>query len=80
MSELNRSASAVGCLTRKAAELRKVVAGDSPSLLAQLLADRVVVCWLQVSFYDNLVAQTPETHLQGLAYSSNNTTAPTGAT
>ena len=48
------------CLTRKAAELRKDVAGDSPSPLEQLLADRVVICWLQVSFYDSLVAQTRE--------------------
>jgi hypothetical protein len=48
------------CLTRKAVELRKEVAGDSPSPLEQLLADRVVICWLQVSFYDSLIAQTRE--------------------
>jgi hypothetical protein len=68
------------CLMRKAAELRAVIAGDSSSPLEQVLAGRVVVCWLQVGFYDNFVAQTSETHLQGLAYSSNSTTAPTGAT
>ena len=48
------------CLTRKVVELRKEVAGDSPSPLEQLLTDRVVVCWLQVSYYDNLIAQTRE--------------------
>jgi hypothetical protein len=48
------------CLTRKAAELQKEIAGETPSPLEQLLVDRVVVCWLQVSFYDSLVAQTRE--------------------
>ncbi len=48
------------CLTRKAAELQKELAGETPSPLEQLLVDRVVVCWLQVSFYDSLVAQTRE--------------------
>ena len=48
------------CLTRKAAEMRQEVAGETPSPLEQLLADRVVVCWLQASFYDGLIAQTRE--------------------
>lgn len=48
------------CLTRKAVELRKEVAGKTSSPLEQLLADRAVVCWLQVSYYDNLIAQTRE--------------------
>ena len=47
-------------LMRKAAELLKEVAGASPSPLEQFLAERVVVCWLQVSFYDCLVGQTRE--------------------
>jgi hypothetical protein len=47
-------------LMRKAAELRAEVAGPSPSPLEQLLAERVVVCWLQVSFYDSFIAQTRE--------------------
>jgi hypothetical protein len=34
------------------------VAGETPSPLEQLLVDRVVVCWLQVSYYDSLIAQT----------------------
>jgi hypothetical protein len=46
------------CVVQKAAELRTEVAGNSPSPLEQLLADRVVACWLQVSFYDGVVAQT----------------------
>ena len=48
------------CLTRKVVELQKELAGETPSPLEQLLVDRVVVCWLQVSFYDGLVAQTRE--------------------
>jgi hypothetical protein len=48
------------CLTRKAADLQKELAGATPSPLERLLVDRVVVCWLQVSFYDSLVAQTRE--------------------
>jgi hypothetical protein len=48
------------CVEQKAAELRREVAGDSPSPLEQLLADRVVVCWLQTSFYDGVIAQTSE--------------------
>jgi hypothetical protein len=48
------------CLEQKAAELRREVAGDSPSPLEQLLADRVVVCWLQTSFYDGVIAQNSE--------------------
>jgi hypothetical protein len=47
-------------LMRKAEELRTEVAGASPSPLEQLLAERVVACWLQVSFYDGQVAQTRE--------------------
>ncbi|HEY7428464.1 MAG TPA: hypothetical protein VH682_29800 [Gemmataceae bacterium] len=47
-------------LMRKAAELTKEVAGASPSPLEQLLAERVAVCWLQVSYYDSVVAQTQE--------------------
>jgi hypothetical protein len=48
------------CLEQKSAELRREVAGDSPSPLEQLLADRVVVSWLQTSFYDGVIAQTSE--------------------
>ncbi len=48
------------CPMRKAAELQTEVAGNSPSPLEQLLAENVAVCWLQVSFYDSLIAQTRE--------------------
>ena len=47
-------------LVGKAAELQREVVGASPSLLEQLLAERVAICWLQVSFYDALIAQTKE--------------------
>jgi hypothetical protein len=47
-------------LSRKAAELRSELAGPSPSPLEKLLAERVVACWLQVSFYDSQVAQIRE--------------------
>ena len=47
-------------LMRKAVELLKEVAGASPSPLEHLLAERVVVCWLQVSYYDAVIAQIRE--------------------
>jgi hypothetical protein len=47
-------------LMRKAAELCSEVAGPSPSPLEKLLAERATICWLQVSFYDTLIAQTRE--------------------
>jgi hypothetical protein len=39
-------------LERKAADLRKELAGPEASPLERLLADRVVACWLQVSYWD----------------------------
>jgi len=47
-------------LMRKAAELRAEVTGSSPSPLEQLLAERVTACWLQVSYYESIIAQTRE--------------------
>jgi hypothetical protein len=48
------------CLMRRATALQTDVAGASPSPLDQLLAERVVSCWLRVSYYDGLIAQTRE--------------------
>jgi hypothetical protein len=44
-------------LERKAGELRAEVAGDSPSALERLLAERVIATWLQVYTADAVAAQ-----------------------
>jgi hypothetical protein len=47
-------------LTRQLAALMTEVAGASPAPLERLLAERVAICWLQVSYYDGLLTQTRE--------------------
>jgi hypothetical protein len=47
-------------LTRQLAALMTEVAGASPSPTERLLAERVAICWLQVSYYDGLLTQTKE--------------------
>lgn len=44
-------------LERKASDLRKELAGPDASPLERLLADRVVACWLQTSFWDSMQTQ-----------------------
>jgi hypothetical protein len=44
-------------LVRKLAALKSEVAGASPSPLERLLAERIAACWLQVSYFDALLAQ-----------------------
>ena len=44
-------------LERKAADLRKELAGVDASPLERLLAERVVACWLQTSFWDAMQTQ-----------------------
>jgi hypothetical protein len=44
-------------LLRKLHALKAELAGESPSPLVKLLAERVSACWLQVSYYDALLAQ-----------------------
>src|SRR5262245_38510836 len=46
---------------RRLAEMRKDLAGESPTLIERLLADRVAFSWLQVTLYEALYA-----NLQGL--------------
>jgi hypothetical protein len=45
-------------LMRQMAALKAELMGESPSPLEKLLAGRVAACWLQVSYYDGLIAQT----------------------
>jgi hypothetical protein len=47
-------------LTRQLAALTTEMAGASPSPTERLLAERVAICWLQVSYYDGLLTQTKE--------------------
>jgi hypothetical protein len=44
-------------LLRKVAALKQELGGESPSPLEQLLIERVTACWLQVSYFDGLMAQ-----------------------
>lgn len=50
----------VECLTRQLDALAAEVAGASPTPLERLLAERVAICWLQVSYYDGLLTQSKE--------------------
>jgi hypothetical protein len=45
-------------LLRKLSAMKAELMGDSPSPLEKLLADEVAACWLQVNYYDALVAQS----------------------
>lgn len=47
-------------LMRKLEALKAELQGESPSPLDQLLTDRVAACWLQVSYYDALMAQNKQ--------------------
>ena len=44
-------------LKRKLAELKAELGGASPSPLEKLLAERISTSWLQVTYFDGLVAQ-----------------------
>ena len=44
-------------LRRKLAELKAELGGESPSPLEKLLAERITTSWLQVTYFDGLVAQ-----------------------
>ena len=43
--------------TRRLASMRAELAGATPSPLEKLLVDRVVLCWLQLSYADCVYAQ-----------------------
>lgn len=43
-------------LTRQLADMRAEIAGDSPSALERLLAERIVATWLQVQLFEGLYA------------------------
>ena len=42
---------------RMAAELRRQIAGEDPPPLERLLAERAVVCWLQLNYVGSILAQ-----------------------
>ena len=42
---------------RMAAELRRQLAGEDAPPLERLLAERAVVCWLQLNYVDSILAQ-----------------------
>ncbi|MHB8736756.1 MAG: hypothetical protein ACYC6M_15745 [Terriglobales bacterium] len=44
-------------LVRKVTALKSGLAGPSPSPLEQLLVERITACWMQIQYYDTLVAQ-----------------------
>jgi hypothetical protein len=44
-------------LKRRLAELKAELGGESPSPLEKLLAERITATWLQVNYFDGLVAQ-----------------------
>jgi hypothetical protein len=44
-------------LLRKALALKEELAGESPSALDRLLAERAAATWLQTNYYDGLMAQ-----------------------
>jgi hypothetical protein len=48
------------CLTRKAAEMKKELAGPSPTPLERLAVARVVACWLQTAYFDGLVVHNQQ--------------------
>jgi hypothetical protein len=47
-------------MMRKLAALKAELMGESPSPLERNLASRIAACWLQVSYYDGLIAQTKQ--------------------
>ncbi len=48
----------------KAAELRRSLLGVSPTAVERLIVDRIVVCWLQVNFHDQVEVQQTERTLK----------------
>lgn len=48
-------------LGRKLDAMKAKIAGSSPTPLEELLVERIVICWLQVSYADTLAAQTNPT-------------------
>jgi len=45
-------------MPRKLEGMRKKLAGENPSPLENLLVERIVVCWLQLQYFDVLYARS----------------------
>lgn len=44
-------------MPRNLAAMRKEIAGENPSPLERLLAERIAACWLQLQYFDAIYAQ-----------------------
>ena len=44
-------------IPRNLSEMRGEIAGENPSTLERLLAERIAVCWLQLQYYEAIYAQ-----------------------
>ncbi len=44
-------------IPRNLKEMREQIAGENPSTLECLLAERITVCWLQLQYYETVYAQ-----------------------
>ena len=44
-------------IPRNLKEMREQIAGENPSTLERLLAERIAVCWLQLQYYEAIYAQ-----------------------
>ena len=51
-------------LTRQVAALEREIAGPSPSVLERLMAERIVVCWLELNCLDPALSRTREMPLR----------------
>jgi hypothetical protein len=44
-------------IPRNLSEMRDEIAGENPSALERLLAERIALCWLQLQYYEAIYAQ-----------------------
>ena len=55
-------------LTRQVAVLEREIAGPSPSVLERLLAERIVVCWLELNYLELALTSKGELPLRQAEY------------
>ena len=55
-------------LTRQVAVLEREIAGPSPSVLERLLAERIVVCWLELNYLELALTSKGERPLRQAEY------------
>ena len=54
---MGKNLAAAEAVERMAAQLRRQLAGEDAPPLERLLAERAVVCWLQLNYVDTMMAQ-----------------------